>query len=127
MKKRTIYTWSNPRPPKKTPEMGPSVTIPEQTMSIRTIMERHARGMPLDVHIKKPIYHNGEFPDIQKMDISEIEQLKRQTAFNIAKMKGQLQDQEDYRQMIKQQEIDKKLAELEQLKQQMNKEQKKDS
>lgn len=56
----------------------PSLTIPDQTMSIRTILERHSRGLPVDGY-KVPIWdEENDLPDIRTLDLSEREQLKEQ-------------------------------------------------
>lgn len=54
---------------------GASATIPDQTMSIREIMERYARGLPF-TSAKTPIYDiDDDSPDIRTLDLSEIEDL----------------------------------------------------
>jgi hypothetical protein len=54
----------------------PSMTIPDQTMSIRTILERHSRGLPID-GIKVPIYEGEEndLPDWRRLDLVERQEL----------------------------------------------------
>lgn len=50
----------------------PSMTIPDQSMSIRELMIRHQRGLPLEGE-KIPLYmeKDGVLPDIEKLDLSE--------------------------------------------------------
>jgi len=54
----------------------PSMTIPDQTMNIRTILERHSRGLPID-GIKVPIYEGEEndLPDWRRLDLAERQEL----------------------------------------------------
>lgn len=54
----------------------PSLTVPDQTMSIRTILERHSRGLPID-GVKVPIWNGEEddMPDFRTLDLAEREQL----------------------------------------------------
>jgi hypothetical protein len=54
----------------------PSLTIPDQTMSIRTILERHSRGLPID-GMKVPIWEGEEndLPDWRTLDLSERQEL----------------------------------------------------
>ena len=54
----------------------PSLTVPDQTMSIRTILDRHSRGLPID-GIKIPIYEGEEndLPDYRRLDLAEREEL----------------------------------------------------
>lgn len=54
----------------------PSMTLPDQTMSIRTILERHSRGLSIE-GVKVPIW-NGEdddLPDIRTLDLAERQEL----------------------------------------------------
>lgn len=53
----------------------PSLTVPDQTMSIRTIMERYARGLPIDGQ-KTPQYDVDNLStgrDPRKMDLVDIQ------------------------------------------------------
>jgi hypothetical protein len=54
----------------------PGITIPDQTMSIRTILDRHSRGLPID-GIKIPIYEGEEndLPDWRRLDLAERQEL----------------------------------------------------
>lgn len=94
--KKTHYNWARPRPGKKYPEMGPSLTIPDQTLPMRVLMERHARGMPLDVKggIKTPIYNNGEVPDLRNADLSEIAHMRRDNIEDIKRIREDLKNQQ---------------------------------
>ena len=74
-------------------------------MSMRTILDRYRRGVPLEMRAKEPLFHNGEFPDLSKLDISEIAELKRQNKIEIEKMEMQLQQQEEYKKFKKQNEL----------------------
>jgi glutathionyl-hydroquinone reductase len=54
----------------------PSLTIPDQTMSIRTILERHSRGLSIE-GIKTPIWdgEDNDLPDWRKLDLAERQEL----------------------------------------------------
>jgi hypothetical protein len=54
----------------------PSLTIPDQTMSIRTILERHSRGLPID-GVKTPIWEgeDNDLPDWRRLDLAERQEL----------------------------------------------------
>jgi hypothetical protein len=58
----------------------PSMTIPDQTMSIREIMNRYARGLPIAGE-KFPLYEGDDdenLPDLSRMDkIEKIEATRR--------------------------------------------------
>lgn len=55
----------------------PSATVPNMAMSVKELIARFASGLPLNVG-KVPIYENGEFPDIDDMDIIERHEYYKQ-------------------------------------------------
>lgn len=62
----------------------PSVTIPDMSMSVREIMERHARGLP-QTGVKVPVYDQlfddddfSPIVDPSKLDLAERQELKEQ-------------------------------------------------
>ena len=61
----------------------PSLTIPDQTLSVKEIMDRFVRGLPVE-GAKIPIYEGDEsdLPDLSKMDLTErqetIERIKNE-------------------------------------------------
>lgn len=53
----------------------PSLTVPDQTMSIREIMDRFARGLPVDGE-KVPMYdEDNDLPNPLELDLAEREEL----------------------------------------------------
>lgn len=68
----------------------PSLTVPDQTMSIRTILEKYARGE--NFNQKVPIFSDEDNSglDIRRLDISEIHDLKQQNAEEIKKLQEEL-------------------------------------
>lgn len=57
----------------------PSLTIQGDSMSIKTIMERYARGLPVSGSHRTEVYHGDEeLPDLERMDLSEIHDLAEQ-------------------------------------------------
>lgn len=121
MEQKKIYSWLNPRQTAKGIKTGPSCTIPTDTMSIRTIMDRYARGMPLSIGQKQPQYYNGEFPDIQGLDLTEIAALKRAADQNVKDIQQKLQQQENSKKQLAQIQLENKIKDLQnQLKAQGN-------
>lgn len=61
----------------------PSETIPDQTLSVKEIMDRFVRGLPVQ-GAKVPIYEGDEsdLPDLSRMDLTErhetIERIKNE-------------------------------------------------
>lgn len=52
----------------------PSMTVPDQSLTVRELMDRFARGLPLG-GARVPIYEGEDdnTPDFSRMDLSEIE------------------------------------------------------
>lgn len=63
----------------ETPE-GESMTVPDQTMSMREIISRYARGLPINASMRQDAYYDefGEFPDTSNMDLAEVQALRLQ-------------------------------------------------
>lgn len=56
----------------------PSQTIPDQSMSLRELLDRHARGLPLLG--REPIYHGEdmEMPNLATLDLAEQQQMREE-------------------------------------------------
>jgi hypothetical protein len=56
----------------------PSETVPDQSMSIRTILERYSRGLPISGE-RTPIWQQGDdyndLPDPRTLDLAERQEL----------------------------------------------------
>jgi len=66
----------------------PSLTVPDQTMSIRTILERYSRGLP--VGGRTDLYYDEEddLPDPRTLDLSERYELAEQFKNEINEVKS---------------------------------------
>jgi len=57
-------------------EFGPSMTVPDQTLSIADILARHARGLPLTgVRVPVDYDEDNDLPDIRTLDLAERQEL----------------------------------------------------
>lgn len=55
----------------------PSMTIPDQSLKIKEILIRYARGLPMHTSAQTPVYNGeGYLPDFKTMDISEIADMR---------------------------------------------------
>lgn len=81
MKFRTQWNGQIGKPRRFDLKAQPSLTVPDQSMTIQEIMRRHARGLPVG-GAKNPIYEAVEnagfddekMPDLSKMDFAEKEE-----------------------------------------------------
>lgn len=66
---------------------GPSMTIPDQTMSVAEIMQRYARGLPIE-GAKVPLYdEDNDMPDINRLDLAERQEMIQQAKDELADIK----------------------------------------
>lgn len=89
----------------------PSLTVPDQSMTIREIMERHAHGIAMPVG-KEPIYSEDENQlgvNLKKLDLVELQELRERSQALIeghlkgkqtAEKKEAKKREEEYRQRI---------------------------
>jgi hypothetical protein len=69
---RTFRTQFDPNYAPSTGEINlePSQTVPDQSLSIRTLLLNHSRGIPLDVNHNEGQYFEHEIPQIN--DITDL-------------------------------------------------------
>jgi len=68
----------------------PSQTVPDQTMSIRTILDRYSRGLPIGGQMESLWQEDDEYndmPDPRTLDLSERQELAQQAAEELAAIK----------------------------------------
>lgn len=53
----------------------PSMTVPDETMSMREILVRYAKGLPIDGGRNVYYDENDDLPDIKTLDLAERQQL----------------------------------------------------
>lgn len=86
----------------------PSQTIPDQTMSLKEIIERHTRGLP--TLGKEPIYHGEdiEIPNFATMDLAEQQEMREDLDLYIAEQKDKLRQMDADRKTRLAEEAEKK-------------------
>lgn len=69
----------------------PSETIPDQSMSIRTILERYSRGMPIG-GAKEPLFQDddeyNDLPDPRKLDLAERQEMAEMAKTELQSIKS---------------------------------------
>lgn len=71
----------------------PSMTIPDQSLTVKEIMHRFARGLSTTQR-EGEYYGEEDIPDLRGMDLSEIEDLKLANLADIARLQEELQTKE---------------------------------
>lgn len=88
----------------------PSLTVPDQSMTIAEIISRTQKGLPVS-GVRVPMYNeteDGILPDVSKMDISEIYELKRKIAHTEKELRKKLQQQQQEEQQRQTEEFYRK-------------------
>lgn len=94
----------------------PSLTIPDQTLTVRQIMEKHRRGLPVDIALHGEYFGDEPQPDMRRLDLSEqhdlleaAKQKVRETQKAIDKHKWNAQVEKSA--ILRQKQIEKQNAE----------------
>lgn len=96
---KKVRTWLNYNHLAELGELNnmPSMTVPDQTMSIKTLLERNARGLPLegarvplyDSDSSKPDYDDPDhIPDPRYLDLAEREELRERYENEISEIEA---------------------------------------
>ena len=91
----------------------PSLTIPNEAMTVREIIAMQARGLTLN-NRRVPVYNGEEdIPDFQNMDLADQEAIMQTNLALITEMQKTLKDQEkshtEAKRKKEQQEIEEKI------------------
>lgn len=93
----------------------PSMTIPDQALTVAQLVERNKRGLPLG-GARTPQYQDNPeadfLPDIAKLDLAEIHELKDQAAASIKESKEKLEKIEENRKGRKMKQLELQIEEL---------------
>lgn len=74
----------------------PSLTVPDQTMSIAEMVMRHRRGLPVFGNASIPVYHEDEsgepilLPDYKHLDLAERQELLEKAKADIDRLRRDL-------------------------------------
>ncbi len=61
----------------------PSLTVPDQSMSIRTILERYSRGLPVGGRLDEYYDEENDLPDPRTLDLAERQELEELYKFEL--------------------------------------------
>lgn len=70
---------------------GVSITVPDQTLSLRTLLDRHTRGLP--VPMNQGTYSDQDLPDLNRLDFTEIDALKEANRDDIQYYRERLKEE----------------------------------
>lgn len=72
---------------------GLSMTIPDQSLTVRDLIDRQKNGLNL-TGVKVPVYHGEDelLPEFNKLDLAEREELKHNNDEEIKELKARLQE-----------------------------------
>lgn len=82
-------------PSKKEKNRLPSMTVADQSMSMREIMQRYARGLPIEGQ-KVPFYdEDDDMPDLTNLDLAEKEALIRDAKYELEEIEARKKERSD--------------------------------
>lgn len=61
----------------------PSKTVPDQSMTVRQVLDNYAKGKPITGVDKQPVYHGDDSMlgiDTSKLDLAELQELRFQVS-----------------------------------------------
>lgn len=85
---------------------GPSMTVPDQSMSMRELLHRFANNAPINAGAREPIYlgEDGEGIDMRTLDLAERQEIIKAAEIEMEDIKKRLKQAKDG---------DKKMREIE--------------
>lgn len=66
---------------------GPSLTVPDQSMPLREIIERYSVGQPVSLNAKQPIFNGDESPFIDRDVLNSMDLAEREDYFDSLQVK----------------------------------------
>lgn len=72
----------------------PSMTQPDQALTIREILQRHTRNIPMNIQVKVPEYSDEYTPDLKSLDLTDIERMQDENEETILKYKQELEEKQ---------------------------------
>ena len=71
----------------------PSLTVPDQSMTLKELLIRYAKGLPL-ADIKTPIWEGEEGFDVdpKKLDLAEVEELAEKAREELKQINSRVKD-----------------------------------
>jgi hypothetical protein len=72
----------------------PSMTVPDQSLTVRQILQRFANGTLGDISMNEPFY-SEDLPDLRGMDMVQLNDMKREANQDILDIKAELKRRED--------------------------------
>lgn len=85
---RTPYTSMAEKKPLAEKVIGKSETLPDQSLSVRDILQKFANGT-LD-EIANDAFYSEDLPDLRGLDITELEEMKRDAQMDIDEIQAMI-------------------------------------
>ncbi|WP_407512824.1 hypothetical protein [Elizabethkingia miricola] len=85
---RTPYTSMAETKPVAEKVIGKSETLPDQSLSVRDILQKFANGT-LD-EIANDAFYSEDLPDLRGLDITELEEMKRDAQMDIDEIEAMI-------------------------------------
>lgn len=73
---------------------GISLTVPDQTLSVREIIDRYASGTLPDV-MKGEEFYSEDLPDLRHLDMSELHELRQQARQDVKDLNEEIKNRKN--------------------------------
>ena len=70
---------------------GISQTVPDQSMTVNELLDRHQRGLPIKAY--DPVYYDDDVPNIHAMDLVDIAEMREELSERSAYLRKKLKDE----------------------------------
>jgi len=89
----------------------PSCTEPDQTLSIKQIIERHTNGINMGVQEYQPYYSEEEMPDFEHMSFDELHSYREFLSNRRYELEDKLREHKQRELQMRQEENEKSIIE----------------
>lgn len=74
-----------------------SLTVPDMSLSVQSILERHSKGLPISAHVHIPIYDEVETDGIklETLDLTELQALRDANKVSISEYQRIIREEND--------------------------------
>ncbi|WP_407483953.1 hypothetical protein [Elizabethkingia anophelis] len=90
---RTPFSSMDDKNPISEKNIGKSETVPDQSLTVRQILDKFASGT-LD-ELSRDLDYSDDLPDLRGLDITELQQMKRDAQMDIDEIQAMINLRED--------------------------------
>lgn len=98
----------------------PSLTVPDQTMSLKTMVTKYAKGLPISAPSMNGKFTDNDLAiDFEKLDLAEQEEAIYRVSDELSNVKGKIHKEREETAANQRKEAEKALKRIEELEEQL--------